>query len=142
MTDNMVTFKTAKLAKEKGFFTGKIFDIYPLKDFYNTYKKGELSFFIEETLDEEHARDLDLYAEAPTQSILQKWLRDNYNIHISIDIFETSGDNPVVYWTFSIFDTTNAELLYEEHDQQFYNYKGALEAGLVKSLQEIKNETT
>ena len=66
MTDQLISFETAVLAKEKGFiepcmhkFTKKGFPL-----FCTTQREGDLR--------------------CPTQSLLQKWLREKYNIHLQI----------------------------------------------------------
>lgn len=63
MEDTLITFETAELAKEKGFNI-------PCKHLYDI-KTGEYS-------DGYIFGDVIL---APTQSLLQKWLRDKYNWH-------------------------------------------------------------
>lgn len=73
ITDELVSFETAKLAKEKGFDV-QTFDWY---DYTGNYHKG---FYPHEL--HECPRYKEYYA--PTQSLLQRWLRDKKNIDIAI----------------------------------------------------------
>lgn len=74
MKEQLIDFQTAKLAKEKGF------------------KEGSMSHY-EEDGQIQHCRtsfangfmeDGETRFEAPTQSLLQKWLREVHDINISI----------------------------------------------------------
>jgi hypothetical protein len=64
MTDQLISFETAVLAKEKGF------DIECSNQFHD---KGIMQLATPENT-----------FERPTQSLLQKWLREKYNIHLQI----------------------------------------------------------
>jgi len=78
MEDTLITFETAKLVKEKGFNWKVEYYVYDefnkqttLKDKptdYSNYKKGSLYECIGQ----------------PTQSLLQKWLREVHEIDINI----------------------------------------------------------
>ena len=80
--EEICTYEVAKLAKEKGFDV-QTFDWY---DYTGNYHKG----FIPHEL-HECPRYKEYYA--PTQSLLQRWLREEKNIHIEI-IATASG----YYW--------------------------------------------
>jgi hypothetical protein len=100
MKDVLITFETAKLAKEKGFSVGT----YGCLVHYKTsqthpedgnsgpfgWEKGEItsdsSFIINgrEDLGDYSNESYDCY-ELPTQSLLQKWLREVHNLHLYID---------------------------------------------------------
>ena len=72
MKDELVSFKVAKLAKEKGFNYAY--------EFYD--KDGELEEFgmvggWSSSTNENYP--------SPTQSLLQKWLREKHNIHIHLE---------------------------------------------------------
>jgi len=74
MKEQLIDFPTAKLAKEKGF---------------NKTSHGK-AYLKDGTLGYTHAESSDsiiIYKEqygSPTQSLLQKWLRDEHRIHITI----------------------------------------------------------
>ena len=71
--EEICTYEVCKLAKEKGFNV-KTFDWY---DYTGNYHKG----FIPHEL-HECPRYKEYYA--PTQSLLQRWLREEKNIHIAV----------------------------------------------------------
>lgn len=88
MRDTLISFETAKLANEKGFDEGCLYR-YPIQDFcnwdcdYNTsYRTGKAFKKIWGFDDEEQEKYI---IDAPTQSLLQKWLRENYFIEIKIE---------------------------------------------------------
>ena len=133
MTEQLVSFDTAKLAKEKGFdwktlhfYTkpnSKMFGVdekgrlYPIKNTSKKlYKCGEYA-----------ALNIKNTYYAPTQSLLAKWLRDVHNINNLYVIKTNKG------WTHSF------SLLIENISWEVYNtYEEALEIGLVKALKLIK----
>ena len=90
MKDELITFETAKLAKEKGFdelcyaFYGEtgIID--------NFYYDSVCSF--DELLINNVILDRSIEHEkaylAPTQSLLQRWLRVVHNMHCNIGIYD------------------------------------------------------
>ena len=80
--EEICTYEVAKLAKEKGFNV-QTFDWY---DYTGNYHKG----FIPHEL-HECPRYKEYYA--PSQSLLQRWMREEKNIHIEI-IATASG----YYW--------------------------------------------
>ncbi len=73
MEDDLITFETAKLAKEKGF------DI-PCKNFYYTETFKTKKVRKTEELQKVH----DKKYLAPTQSLLQKFIREKRSVHIEI----------------------------------------------------------
>ena len=89
MKDELVTFETAKLAKEKGFNE-------PTTDIWYMCRTGiDDKFELESNQSivegyriinskcyNYHKNEVTIYA--PTQSLLQKWLRDEHRIHITI----------------------------------------------------------
>ena len=91
MEDQLISFETAKLAKEKGFWG--IFLLYK-KDgtTWNSCFLGEDEF-------------KECYP-APTQSLLQKWLREKHNFHIEIKSNSHSQGNQGLweYLTTPIFE--------------------------------------
>jgi predicted transcriptional regulator len=128
MEDTLVTFETAKLAREKGFEQDPN---YLRKSYYNY--KGELngdvsdylkSFFNHKDTKEEVDKSLESI-NAPTQSLLQKWLREVHNIIITIDHVTSKG------WCYRI-QVKNSNW------SNFYKcYELALEDGLQEALKLI-----
>jgi hypothetical protein len=134
MKEEFINFETAKLAKEKGF------DV-ETNDSYVLNSSNQNKFH-EGMGCNNYKTDLPFIC-APTQSLLQKWLRDIHSIDITvITNYVDSGriyyvglsyvnkDNLVDIW-FSK-DITHQNIEYKTHEQ-------ALEKGLFKSLKQIKN---
>ena len=125
MTEQLISFETAKLAKEKGF---------NIPTLYGCNEKGELQeYFTYESYSpgEPEVRITDFIKEweyqLPTQSFLQKWLREKHNIHliayknINIDGYD---------WCYITTDgITNIN--------SYKTYEEALEAGLQEALKLI-----
>jgi len=144
--EQYITFETAKLAKEKGF-EQKIGLFYKSGGAYynsdgelngNCIKqiKSRLGIGIEENNDNG-------LISAPTQSILQKWLRDNHYLYVSI--IETSTYALVTGIGFYV------EVLKPEETEHgrvlttlfastmfFGKYEEAIEVGLIEALKQIQ----
>jgi hypothetical protein len=130
LKEDIVSFETAKLAKEKGFlFRGRT------NDWLNT----TLPYH------EDGTRNLNLCYKgetygAPTQSLLQKWLREKHHIQVEVNYrkFSVKGSDgyfymagTTKYWT---MDNYFGETLFKGYD----TYEQALEAGLRAGLNLIK----
>lgn len=116
MTDQLVSFETAKLAKEKGFNIQTI-HWYDQTETLNPIKgiRGSMCYTNE--------------GYAPTQSLLQRWLREVHDIHICIEVYE---DN--TYEAGIISDLIQEEW---EDDVSFSTYEEALEWALQECLKLI-----
>lgn len=82
MKEQLITFETAKLAKEKGFAICTT-NCYDYRDYNNKihpelWKTEYRNFGVEMIF-------------APTQSLLQKWLRDVYYCHVWVEPFYNDG---------------------------------------------------
>ncbi len=114
--EQLIKFETAKLAKEKGF-NGLCDYSYEGIVLSKTYKSWR------------NSDDRTEYA-VPTQSSLQKWLREEHNIHImifpSLDLTEYYVD------VISKEDRTFI-------DNPLDTYEEALEIGLFEALELIDN---
>lgn len=79
MHEERIKFDTAKLAKEKGFDIDTNGFFYPLREETKNIDGlaivGKLRYSLVDSSGVEFKKDNN-YALAPTQSILQKWLRD------------------------------------------------------------------
>lgn len=115
--DDLVSFETAKLASEK------YFGVWCSSAYFNQECLGMASDIPEGTFIK------DTYL-APTQNILRKWLKKNYNIHIEVIWVDTLSD----IYVYHISTTGNGI----KPDSQFYNsYEEALEFGLIEALKLI-----
>lgn len=132
MKEQLIEFETAKLAKEKGF---------------NLYSQGWYGcddpmegkpnkFFIrnfatwEEFGEEDSQEGTEIYS-APTQSLLQKWLRDSHKI-----------DTGVSYWDDGTYSYRVKKIV--KGKMEFFNrfvwvgtYEETLEIGLMEALRQI-----
>jgi hypothetical protein len=141
MQEELITFKTAKLAKEKGFVNGtkgcfivyKEDDINPKGD--KGTKKGEFEYCKRFSLKNgELDSDEDYnYLERPTQSLLQKWLREVYNTHLMVEPFYNE-QKVLVYGFDLITERIEEETIVEKG---FKTYEEALELGLQEGLKLI-----
>lgn len=105
MKEQLISFDTAKLANNKGFlqWTEKR---YNKKGTFNDSKTWSIS--------------------APTQSLLQKWLRETHNIHLYII--------PTGFKLSKRFIPQFRFSGYEYKDLDFKTYEEALEKGLQEAL--------
>lgn len=113
MEEQLISFKTAKLAKEKGII------IYS-KNHY--LEDGEI-------IENENFPD-DCFIDniyAPTQSLLQRWIREKYNNHIAI-MPHLIPSNEVKYYIFK------HRLGVKSFEELFDSYEDALESALYESL--------
>lgn len=120
MKDQIVSFKTAKLAKEKGF-KGVCYYYYDNKVLKYTTGISQVS-------------TKDTYL-APTQSLLQKWLREIHKIHIEITVHDFSDG---YIWGSETVFSIDKNHMHSQYDGEFKTYEEALESGIVHALNNIK----
>lgn len=129
MEEQLISFETAKLAKEKGF---KI----PTKVMY---KGNEKSYghnnewgIDEKRLDGKFPYTNQQWYSIPAQSVLQKWLREKYDIDVIINTYRNQNQK---YYKYFISEKSKDVIKSEE----YYNiYEDALEIGLQEALKLIK----
>lgn len=115
MQEKLISFETAKLAKEKGFELNeymRIDDENP-KNLNSNYNPRDYQPWY-----------LDL-----TQSLLQKWLRDKHKIHIEIRFIDD-----FIKFNYIVVTMNNNTEVYSEINE---SYEEALEFGLLKALEII-----
>jgi len=118
MKEELISFETAKLAKEKGFNKGG----------YAYYVKNKF----ERSLTIKHMNESPaLTYQAPTQTLLQKWLRETHHIHIAIHLVYTK---PINYYAEVLKGGINGQ---EYHLRSYNTYEKALESGIKKGLKWI-----
>lgn len=128
MKEQLISFKTAKLAKEKGFDPECNLSDYAFGTFDGVFKQKTLAcrhamIFSRWINDQEKIS-------APTQSLLQKWLREEHGVHVcSISQYNTNR------WFQHYYVTINGKTLDE---LEFETYEEALEAGLYQSMELIQ----
>ncbi len=124
MKDEYVSFETAKIAKEKGFDEKTI-------DWYS--EKGELiNLYYAWTWNTNKGNRDDFVCSAPTQSLLQRWLREVHEMQAEVHSYHR-GESGYTYYEVVTgkcgegFITTS----------NFKTYEEALEHGLQKALELI-----
>lgn len=102
--EELVKISTAKLAREKGF------DIHICRcgGFPDCICDNEL----------------------PTQSLIQKWLRDVHNIQVYC--YSSTKDGNGKYRDYVVY--INGQAINDARDQEFQTYEDALEFGITQSL--------
>ena len=145
MTEQIINNSTAKLAKEVGFNIPSY--KYYLTKSYTKGVEGELTIGELRTrgaeVDMILIRD-DNYAYAPTQSLLQKWIREVHNIHINITTINLYRGDTVKFGGYRVYIASNIPTIeYEINSDKYYNdafdtYEEALEDGLFETLKIIK----
>lgn len=149
MQEQLISFQTAKLAKEKGF-EEYCFSYYDLKgnkkdNYLENGSSTDVEFRVDlEDLLDNFNRGIPNTYSAPTQSLLQKWLREVHQIDITVITdwkygirtyrigFSYVSNNKVEVW----FSTEENKVSYIDYN----TYEEALEAGLQEVLKLIKNE--
>lgn len=124
MENTLISFETAKIAKEKGFNE-------PCDSWFFENADGlhnNASEWVNSML------AIDDYS-APTQSLLQKWLREKHSIIVLVGLKESSLSlyTPTIQYIAS--KTTSLIAHFPTH---FKTYEEALELGLIEGLKRIK----
>ena len=114
MEEKLISLETAKLAKEKGYYnlTKNIF-LYDI----NLCLQNTTECYVVHFMDKKN------HILAPTQSLLQRWLREVHKIHIII----SSPQEGI--WKYHIPNIGGLD--------DFSTYEEALEEGLLKALKMI-----
>ena len=132
MNETLISFETAKLAKEKGFTAeNKCGCRYGWMSYSKVF--SGISTFEENDL---YLDDLGNHhlIERPTQSLLQKWLREDHKIVVYI----TPDYNPIISKIETYYGVVNNKFGGEEFVSSNNTYEASLEAGLYNALQLIK----
>lgn len=142
MEDVIISYETAKLAKEKGFnidsfyfYTkpnSKVFGIDEHGRNYPIVNKPKTLFVVGNAV----ALNVKNVYLAPTQSLLQKWLRDIHNIHIQIDrVFNCYQFDVLKY---DKYEDRNEVMFNGIGVRDFTTYEEALEQALQEALKLIE----
>ena len=121
MTEQLISFETAKLAKEAGFdwqIVTAYVDLTPLELFTE-----EVTEFVYQANHNNKPHRIS----APTQSLLAKWLRDVHNIHVKISCH--LGD-----WYFELVSILGHFNTNRYSEVEYITYEAALEEGLKEGL--------
>ena len=135
ITEDFVSFETAKLLKEKGFESDECVAIYDLGD-NNAFIRDSGIFengpedYLEFQWGEEWRRFG--YYLAPTLQMARKWLIENYNIHIEVRYFPM----PNIYRYVIIHSPATFENI-DSHPQYFNTYEESCEAAIKYCLENL-----
>lgn len=154
ISDTLISFETAKLAKEKRFDLSVMYHYWLeesnwiLKPNYQTvrgvdiFTTGEaIKIDIEElTTNYDTPGNPDIFRAAPTQSLLAKWLREVHGLYV--DAHPSHTDNKLFKTTFVVEVVHLHKLKFysgaEQNKDYFESYEEALEEGLFSALKLIK----
>ena len=137
MRDQLITFETAELAKKKGFD-------YKCRGYYYSLSETVMSNGTLTGAQNYNNPKKDKFAgspyySAPTQSLLQRWLREVHDL----DLYCTPDYLNVVKTREKVYDCVcvkceagNINLLFHLND--YTTYEAALERGLIEALKLIK----
>ena len=134
MDEQLISFETAKLAKEKGF---KIPTPVMYKGNEKSYGHNNEWGIDEKRLDGEFPYTNQQWYSIPTQSVLQKWLREVHNIHFEIKPIFDVKDNLKPYHISVIKNPSGKDFEYEIVGS-LDTYEETLEIGLQEALKLIK----
>jgi hypothetical protein len=142
MKEQLVSLKTAKLVKKKGFdvVCDYVYDISDKKDPIITRNQvglGNLSYF------------KDRFIGGPLQSLIQKWLREEKNILVEVifndglarKLYEVAHKKSSSNFHWSIYTSiNNPDFIYNKFwsDIQFETYEEALEQALQQALKMVR----
>jgi len=135
ITEDYVSFKTAKLLKEKGFdekcnsFYRKILANNKLIDKEELHLAGRL-FLTNNELQEKPYKQV-VYCTAPTLQMAMKWLREVHKIHIVIYPY---GDYSCDNYQFDVYKDNN---LIVSKDDGYMTYEQACEAAIKYCLENL-----
>lgn len=125
---DLVTYNTAKLAKKCGF--NLLVQNKYLKGGGLTLRYGQPIDYNNECFQDKGR----MYTSAPTQSELQKWLREVYKFNIVIKPF---GEEVINYLP-EVYTNIFPDEVYDAYEEIFYsNYEQCLEDCLFQSLETL-----
>lgn len=138
MKEQRINLETALLAKEKGFdeFCRSCFDEsgkqsgFTGYDYMKEHNTNSKVHFID--TDSEEFENPKIVCTAPTQSLLQKWLREKHNI--SVEVSRCNNN-----WLLELVKVNYSEYIDEKYENSFSIFEDALELGLQEALKIIKN---
>lgn len=154
MKEHLISFKTAKLAHEKGYTRQEIgISFASARRNYYTEKgdlNGDVAEFVRQIV--KHGKDKVSYTLYPatSQSLLQQWLREKHNCFVEVSLhgeedknWDVNPKNLLFGVTVDYYGEDFKIPMGEEEDFNDYNFKSyeeALERGLYESLKLIKTK--
>ena len=150
MKEQLISFQTATLAKEKGFDGYCLYAYQETKTGHPTDAAIDFTgnlYFTKEDLYNAEENTSCLHYLAPTQSLLQKWLREVHNIILYV--YYESEDADTMVYAYTICTESGDEYApvhirwqrkesWVMHTGYWSTYEEALERGLQEALKLIK----
>lgn len=135
MEDFLIDIYVAKIAKKKGFEI--ISENFYCENYIGLCTEHE-EFLIVQSLDNPIYDCNNEFGEgeryyAPTQSLLQRWLREVHNIDVIVLPIRFTGREEIGYWTYAVKSIQPVGKERYKYDR----YEDALNIGLVKGLELI-----
>ena len=137
MKEQVVSFETAKMAKEVGFDVPTVFHYEGdgnelFETFYGEFNTECVCNLESLLVNCNNEKEISLYS-APTQSLLQKWLREKFKIHINIGF---NGGWYYVLYEVNAIARPAANKVYLPTPLK--SYEETLERGLQEALKIVK----
>lgn len=136
MEEQLISFKTAKLAKEKGFPQKNLFSCYREDGRLTNYSASAHGYYLAQK-NQNNNPLIDFKCIAPTQSLLQKWLREKHNLHCLSDVTSTN----TWYWKIYCLKTKTMLKTDDIYCKIYNTHEEALEVDLQEALKLIKNKS-
>jgi len=135
MKEQFISLETAKLAKKKGFkfhLDDAATEFWEPNYMYWMKQRSTKEYRLVSSMFRDTSHDIYQYIpddnySAPTQSLLQKWFRENHGVDVNINRYEST-------WSYDL-SVIDIEELSSKH--KFTTYEEALEAGLLNALKLI-----
>ncbi len=107
MEEKLINFETARIAKQRGFNA-------QCHSYYEVNKEAWLHHSVNSPVDYNGVEDTRHLFSAPTQSLLQKWLRDVHKINVHIySIHGNDGSEFQLKWSADVYNLK--QLNYENY---------------------------
>lgn len=131
ITEDYISFETAKLLKEKGFY----------QDFYNSFmpvwhyngNNKVLSF----TEDDSYPSETQEWYSAPTLQMVMKWLREVHGFHIMVDCIGSENYMPTIQFIHTSKDIDIKSKTSKIGGNGFDSYEQACEEAIKYCLENL-----
>ena len=130
ITEDYVSFETAKLLKEKGFNENT-----PVNYFVGDDKPR--GCVVGEMICHKRAEEDTHLIACPTLQMAMKWLREVHNIHIELNPICTGDSDEDLEWHYGWAVRTTIFIRWKRHDAEHITYEQACEAAIKYCLENL-----
>lgn len=136
ITEDYVSYETAKLLKEKGFdeFCRAFWKVWDIHITICNCSKSHLFEYCHNSMLEQYNDDEELNVAAPTLQMAMKWLREKY--YKSIEVTSQGVKATSIGWIVEIFNLINQTEEFH-HPYTFPTYEEACEAAIKYCLENL-----